>query len=264
LIFNWPNVRKPEAMPIPGNVLSGISISDNSSGKRINAPLASSLGQRVASQSNQRGSMSYITGSHAFKGGFTTQEAWHYGAYDQAGPAPGIGPGLVAYTFLAGKPSSLTQFAEPIVFRERLKVNLGAYVQDQWTINRLTLNLGLRYDYFNAYVPPQNLDAGPFVPARSYDIGGVRPGGRRPDGGQGELRTIRRGRHLHPGARQQSGRQSGVEREPHLDRSQRELRSGLRSHEPAGAKPLDDRQHRHVRHHQQPPVRQEQSEQHHL
>jgi hypothetical protein len=169
LIFNWPNVRKPEAMPIPGNVLAGISISDNSSGKRINAPLASSLGQRVASQSNQRGSMSYITGSHAFKVGFTTQEAWHYGAYDHAGPAPGIGPGLVAYTFLAGKPSSLTQFAEPIIFRERLKVNLGTYAQDQWTMNRLTLNLGLRYDYFNAYVPPQNLDAGPFVPARSYD-----------------------------------------------------------------------------------------------
>jgi hypothetical protein len=33
----------------------------------------------------------------------------------------------------------------------------------------LTLNLGLRYDYFNAYVPAQSLAAGPFVPARSFD-----------------------------------------------------------------------------------------------
>ena len=36
-------------------------------------------------------------------------------------------------------------------------------------MKKLTLNLGLRYDYFNAYVPAQNLNAGPFVPARSYD-----------------------------------------------------------------------------------------------
>ena len=31
-------------------------------------------------------------------------------------------------------------------------------MQDQWTLRRLTLNLGLRYDYFNAYVPEQSLD----------------------------------------------------------------------------------------------------------
>ena len=48
-------------------------------------------------------------------------------------------------------------------------MNLGVYVQDQWTLKRVTLNLGIRYDYFNAYVPEQNLNAGPFVPARSYD-----------------------------------------------------------------------------------------------
>ncbi len=48
-------------------------------------------------------------------------------------------------------------------------MNLGVYVQDQWTLKRVTLNLGLRYDYFNAYVPAQNLSAGPFVPARNYD-----------------------------------------------------------------------------------------------
>jgi hypothetical protein len=161
LIFNWPDHRKPEAL--------GISILNGNTGFRYNAPLASSLGQRVASESNQRGSVSYITGSHAFKVGFTTQEAWHHAAYDDAGPAPGIGPGVVAYTFLNGLPASVTQYAEPVTFSERLKVNLGLYVQDQWTVKRLTLNVGLRYDYFNAYVPAQNLAAGPFVGARSYD-----------------------------------------------------------------------------------------------
>jgi hypothetical protein len=161
LIFNWPNHRKPEAQ--------GISILNNNTGFRYNAPLASSLGQRVASESNQRGSMNYVTGSHAFKVGFTTQEAWHHAWYDDGGPARGIGPGLVSYTFLNGRPSSLTEYAEPVTFDERLKVNLGLYVQDQWTMKRVTLNLGVRYDYFNAYVPAQSLSAGPFVPARSYN-----------------------------------------------------------------------------------------------
>jgi hypothetical protein len=161
LIFNWPNRRKPEAQ--------GVSILNANTGFRYNAPLASSLGQRVASQSNQRGSMSYVTGSHAFKVGFTTQEAWHHAWYDDGGPGAGLGAGLVSYTFLNGRPSSVTQYAEPVTFDERLKVNLGLYVQDQWTIKKLTLNLGIRYDYFNAYVPAQSLAEGPFVPARSYD-----------------------------------------------------------------------------------------------
>jgi hypothetical protein len=162
LIFNWPNQRKPEAA-------NAISILNGNTGFRYNAPLASSLGQRVASESNQRGSVSYVTGSHAFKVGFTTQEAWHHAWYDDNGPGAGIGPGLVAYTFFNGLPSQVTQYAEPVTFSERLKVNLGIYAQDQWTVKRLTLNLGLRYDYFNAYVPAQDLGAGPFVPARHYD-----------------------------------------------------------------------------------------------
>jgi hypothetical protein len=162
LIFNWPNHRQPEA-------LNAISILNGNTGFRYNAPRASSLGLRVANESNQRGSVSYVTGSHAFKVGFATQEAWHEAAYDDGGPEQGIGPGLVDYTFLNGRPSSITQYAEPVTFRERLKLNFGAYVQDQWTVKRLTLNLGIRYDYFNAFVPEQNLAAGPYVPTRHYD-----------------------------------------------------------------------------------------------
>ena len=48
----------------------------------------------------------------------------------------------------------------PHFSESRLKMNLGIYGQDQWTINRLTLNLGARFSYFNAYNPEQTRPAG--------------------------------------------------------------------------------------------------------
>ena len=41
-------------------------------------------------------------------------------------------------------------------------------VQDQWVVKKLTLNLGLRFDHFNAYVPEQTRPDGFFV--GSFDI----------------------------------------------------------------------------------------------
>jgi hypothetical protein len=42
------------------------------------------------------------------------------------------------------------------------------YVQDQWTIRRLTLNYGLRFDYLRGYVPPQRVAPTPFVGERNF------------------------------------------------------------------------------------------------
>ena len=41
--------------------------------------------------------------------------------------------------------------------RVRTRAELGLFAQDQWTLQRLTLNLGLRFDYFNGYVPAQHV-----------------------------------------------------------------------------------------------------------
>ena len=46
--------------------------------------------------------------------------------------------------------------------------DLGVFVQDQWAIRRLTLNYGLRFDYFNGYVPEQHVPAVRFVGARDF------------------------------------------------------------------------------------------------
>jgi hypothetical protein len=67
-------------------------------------------------------------------------------------------------------PSSITEYATPYPLIERIGANLGIFAQDQWTINRLTLNYGLRFSYFDGFVPPTSAPPSRFVPfARSFD-----------------------------------------------------------------------------------------------
>jgi hypothetical protein len=96
----------------------------------------------------QRASLSYVTGSHNFKTGFQN-ELPHSKVYTQVN-------GNMTYTFLNGRPLSLTQRSTPYLADSKTKYDLGIYAQDQWTISqRLTLNLGLRWDGCNGYVPEQ-------------------------------------------------------------------------------------------------------------
>ena len=58
------------------------------------------------------------------------------------------------YRFRNGVPNRITQYATPA--NEKNRVNeTGIYAQDQWTIDRLTLNLGVRLDLMVGRVPPQ-------------------------------------------------------------------------------------------------------------
>ena len=112
-------------------------------------------------QYNARFAANYVTGSHAFKVG--VQDMWGTRNYRYDTNQS------MAWTFLRGIPTSITEYARPLIDSERLTAALGIYAQDRWTVNRLTLNLGLRFDYHNAQVPVQDLAAIPFVAARHYD-----------------------------------------------------------------------------------------------
>jgi hypothetical protein len=50
--------------------------------------------------------------------------------------------------------------------REQMNADFGLYLQESWTMNKLTLNVGVRYDHFNAEVPALSAPAGTWVPAR--------------------------------------------------------------------------------------------------
>ena len=104
-------------------------------------------------------SLSYVTGSHSAKFGL-----YNVTALRDSWVADNVAH--VTYRFNNGVPNQLTQRATPLYRAERQKYDLGIYAQDKWTLNRLTLSGGVRFDAFNSYVPEQTLEPGPLVPTR--------------------------------------------------------------------------------------------------
>jgi hypothetical protein len=103
-----------------------------------------------------RASVSFVTGSHNLKTGYNMLWSREANNYRERGI-----PGLpVQYTFNNGQPSSLTQWVTPRLDATQAQPNMGIFVQDQWRIDRLTLNLGLRYEYLRAYAPAVDEPAG--------------------------------------------------------------------------------------------------------
>jgi hypothetical protein len=148
---NWISRAQPEVKP------TDVPITDQANGLLYNARAVSTTQHP---KFVQRFSVSYITGSHAFKVGVLDEEGYWTSI---SGPNSDL-----AYQFLNGVPVQIRQNATPQNRRNNLKADLGIYGQDRWTVERLTLNLGLRFDYFNAYVPDQTAAAGPFVPERHF------------------------------------------------------------------------------------------------
>jgi len=116
---------------------TGLRYGNNTAG----AALAGKGGPNSVNPMNQRFSVSYVTGSHAFKAGQLWVEGRQKGFHTVDND--------LWYTFLNGRPSTLTQWASPVAYGQSSR-NLGLFAQDQWTIQRLTLNLGARFDYSTA------------------------------------------------------------------------------------------------------------------
>jgi hypothetical protein len=107
-----------------------------------------------------RAALSYITGAHAFKFGIGDIFG-HFNQNDYDNNS-------VSYRFNNGVPNQITMRALPINFRVDINHQFGAFVQDRWTIDRLTLNAGLRYDWFQNSFPEQNVGPTPLAPARNF------------------------------------------------------------------------------------------------
>lgn len=107
-------------------------------------------------------SAAYVTGSHSLKGGFNLL----WGNRTRSWPTPNNAD-IAQLRFNNNLPAQVAVRNTPIDESiERLNADFGVFVQDAWTLSRVTINLGARYDYFNAEVPAVSAPASTWVTAR--------------------------------------------------------------------------------------------------
>ena len=163
----WARFGNRAPVDAPPRARSEISVVEQTgvaggapAGFRYNAP-GSTVTQHPR-QTNERFSVAYVTGSHNFKTGI-----FYEYARDNILTSSVNDLGYT-YTFRGGVPFSITESATPTETLAIMSPDFAWYAQDQWTIRRLTLNIGLRFDMLSAHNPPQSQVAGPLSQARSF------------------------------------------------------------------------------------------------
>jgi len=152
-----------EQRRIPGVGRDAISVTDT--GLNLRYGSRSTLYQRLNDErEHERVAMSYITGTHNFKAGVDlNQFSQGQKQYDD----PFLVNHAISYTFRNQLPVSVSIYTGPYgPYQEGFENNL--YAQDQWTIKRMTLNLGVRYSLYDMTIPAMHLGPGVYVPARDF------------------------------------------------------------------------------------------------
>ncbi len=142
---------------------------------------------------------SYVTGTHAFKAGldfgWAERGAWAgsivpYGFVMNTQATNGRGLGIPVPISLnlrtdgcndplqrqvnGGLTTPTLSYNSsqncPTVATGKVDGEGGVYVQDRWTMDRLTLSLGARFDWFYASIPGYHLSPSLITPNRNYDV----------------------------------------------------------------------------------------------
>jgi hypothetical protein len=150
------NSPQPSATTV---TLATASALELSTGRRLRAPFGVGGGDQAQRQG--RAALSYVTGSHAAKVGMTWHDGWATGYTYPYSSDMGL-------QLLNGNPVSVVLRTDPYTTVTNLNADMGIYAQDRWTMRRLTLSGGVRFDYFNMSIPAQSAAASRWVGARSY------------------------------------------------------------------------------------------------
>ena len=140
---------------------------EQGSNLNFRAPTNWDWDDRLPSQSFN-GSMSYVTGSHNAKVGMEMQRG-----YFQRGDNNESSTSGVWYTVAVGVPQFVTVQSPLAGWRNKLNYNLGIFAQDQWTLNRLTLNGGVRVDMLNESTAPFTAAPHRWLPNRNNTFAAV-------------------------------------------------------------------------------------------
>ena len=98
-------------------------------------------------------------GEHLFKGGVQWGRLYYSSDYSV------LGDHYVEYN--SGRATQVRQFNTPVVSENIARV-VGFFVQDSWSMNRLTLNIGGRWDRYVGELPDQERPGGRFIGPASF------------------------------------------------------------------------------------------------
>ena len=105
-----------------------------------------------------QGSASYITGSHSTKFGF------RYHHNDAYYPINFYNNSQVSYIFQDGVPTSVIAYADANSQQQQQQTMFALYAQDRWTMGRLSLQGGLRFERLTDHFPQQQMGPNLFLP----------------------------------------------------------------------------------------------------
>jgi len=154
----WRNQKR-----IPGTGFDAISVTDQG----LNLEYGSRrTGYQVLNDEryHERFGVSYITGTHNFKVGVDLNQ---FSQGRKSYTDVNLINQAISYRFRDRVPNQVTIYNTPNGPYNTATEN-NVYAQDQWTIRKLTLNLGFRYGVYDAFIPAQHLPAGPYVPERDF------------------------------------------------------------------------------------------------
>jgi hypothetical protein len=107
------------------------------------------------------GAASYVTGSHSFRLGASISEGDWRLLEQWTGDMQPI-------TYNAGRPVQVT-LRLPTDRRNGIKADTGIFLQDRWTMSRMTWNLGLRYDWFIGETQPSQVTPSRFNTGLTFE-----------------------------------------------------------------------------------------------
>lgn len=109
----------------------------------------------------------FLGGDHSFKAGY--QFFW-----EQVGTAwPNMAAGNYRLIFdrvnnVPDQPAELEAYNSPILSPVNKETQYAFFFQDKWNVGRFTINMGLRYDRYHAFVDEQEKEQGQFGNAGSF------------------------------------------------------------------------------------------------
>jgi hypothetical protein len=150
------------------------AITEQSTGVTFRA-LAGTKSFKVNTNIAYRAALSYVTGAHAFKVGFSDGQGTRKETL-VALDSP------ISIRVNNGVANQLTQVISPSIDCNNVKGcdeyqnysrqdhDLGVFAQDKWAIDRLTLSYGVRFSRYQSSFPTQHVSPGTFAPTLNFDI----------------------------------------------------------------------------------------------